>query len=370
MLISSTSQQTPYREQKRLSFSESLNQQAKREFYAGSVEKKVEGLTFREALALARPESVRATTGDRINPASDALLINLVDKMPIDLGRMTLGALKRWITSGDGAPEAHSTKSSDYVIGKQEPVKLGPLMNTLQAVMAEFPEFEPHIGEEHVWSPEAKLSQGASFPARLGMALKGERPFPVPIFGSKLISALGLGATSIVLPTGKEGELKNVILERDLGSVELHDLFREAYRLNEGDLYGTLLTAENVLSEGVYDPDRKDREVTRRLSYLRSDSEPHGDNFGAWYHLFGSALYSLMRPEWKANLAMKIEGAGSFILEGSDPQEDHLNKLGVELGKALKQVANSGLNPLAKAEPYLNLTEFSWDRKLPSRSDS
>jgi hypothetical protein len=345
----------------RLSFSQCLNQHAKDEFVAGSVEEKTRGLSFQEALRLAKPETDRATSPDRINPASDALLINLVDKMPVDLARMTWSAVQRWVHAGDGAPEAIRS-GERFQIGEQAPIQLEPLWQTLQAAMKEFPQFPPHVGPEHEWSPQSKKGFGLSFPTRAAMALQGERPLPSPIFGSKLVSALGLGATSLALPTGKEKELKTWLLAKEDRSVELDQLFGETYRLHEGDLYGALLCAENVLSEGVYTPDRQNREVTKKLSYLRSDSAPGGDNFGAWYHLMGSALYSMVRPEWKANLIMKIENAGSYILEGADRQEDHLNELGLQLGRRLKEVAKTGLDPEAKKAPYVNVQEFGWNR--------
>lgn len=348
----------------RLSFSASLNQQAQDSFIATSVEDKVEGMTFRQALRVASPETDRATSPQRINPASDALLLNLVDKLPVDLARMTWGAVSRFFSQGSSTPAALRQSVADYRIGQQSPLDLDPLLQTLNAVMAEFPQFEPHLGAEHAWSAEAEEYQGLGFFARVGQAIMGERPFPFPTLSrSKLICALGLGVTNLVMPTGKESELKSWVLSKEPGSVEFHQLFRESYRLSEGDLYATLLTTENVLCEGLYTPDRQEREVTRRLSYLRSDSAPAGDNFGSWYHLVGAALYSLVRPEWKASFVTKVEGAGSLILEGSDPQEDHINRLGVQLGQALRRVAEDGAPARVEAREYVNTREFGWDRR-------
>lgn len=348
---------------KRLSFSECLNKQASPDFVSSSVEDKTKGFSFREALAIASPETDRATKPDRVNPASDALLLNLTDRMPIDLLRMTSHAIKRWVTLGDAAPESVQPKLANYEIGNEPPLDIEPLLDTLQSVMREFPQYRPHIGPEHAWSKESRPGLGGSFPARALMAVKGERPFPAPILGSKLLSALALGATSLALPTGKEKELQDWMGAQDDRSIQFHELFREAYRLNQGDLYGTLLCAENVLSEGLFTPDRQDRDLTKKLSYLRSDSAPSGDNFGAWYHLMGAALYTIVRPEWKAKLAMKIEGAGSFILEGKDPQEGHINSLGIQLGKGLKEVAELGLKSEVGDKPYVNTKEFGWDRR-------
>lgn len=349
----------------RLSFSASLNRQAQDGFVPRSVEDATKGLSFRDALKVARPETDRVTSPERVNPASDALLLNLVDKLPVDLFRMTRHAVARWFVKGDAAPDSLREKVVQYKIGDQCPIDMTPLMQTLVSVMKETPQFTPFIGPEHEWSAESKNYQGVGFYTRVGQAILGERPLPFPTFSrSKLVCALGLGATNIVMPTGKEAGLKEWMLAQDSGSIELHDLFRQAYTLNEGDLYGTLLTAENVLCEGLYDPDRQNRELTKHLSYLRSDSAPKGDHFGSWYHLIGAALYSLVRPEWKAGFVMKVEAAGSVILEGSDAQEDYINELGVQLGQNLRKVAKQGLpSDSVPAHPYINLREFGWNRR-------
>jgi hypothetical protein len=342
----------------KLSFTECLNRQADDKVRKTSVEDAVDHVRFSDALKLARPEDQTVTRDDRINPASDALLLNLVDKLPRSLAGMTWNAVKRWVHHGQKSPEV---LAQSFQPGKQAPLKSAELLESLQAVINDCPEYEPHIGKEHVWSRQSKPYRGWGYFRRAVSAVKGERPFPFPTMGSsKLLCALGLGATAAVMPTGQEEKLQTWIKERDEGSIQLHSLFKESYKLNKGDLYGTLLTAENVLSEGLYSPDRQDREVTSKLSYLRNDSAPKGDNFGTWYHLFGSALYSLIRPEWKANTAMKIESAGSYILEGRDPQEHHINKLGVKLGVGLRSVAENGSQEKARIRDYVNRSEFGW----------
>jgi hypothetical protein len=347
----------------KLSFTACLNRQAEPGFQAEPVETFSSGSSFASDLRLLRPERHKITSEARVNPASDALLLNFVDKLPRSLAGMTWQAIKRWVSRGDATPAPlRDQQASDFVVGRQKPIDSKAFSQTLSAHMAEFP-YQPHIGPEHVWSKEGLSYQGLGFWKRVGSAIQGERPLPFPTFArSKLLCALGLGATSVVLPTGREEGLRNWILQQKPGSVEVAQLFRESYKLNQGDLYGTLLCAENVLSEGLYDPHRQDREVTSRLSYLRSDSAPQGDNFGGWYHLFGAALYSLMRPEWKSQVSMKVEDLGSLILEGKDPQEDHLNQLGMEMGLQLKKVAKEGLDRQATVVPYLNLREFPWDR--------
>ena len=318
----------------------------------------MDGVSFSEALKLARPEDYTTTKPDRVNPASDALLLNLTDKLPRSLAGMTWNAVKRWVHHGETSPEM---LAASFEPGKAAPLRSDALLETLQAVMNECPQYEPHIGKEHVWSAESRSHRGLGYFRRVLSAVKGDRPFPFPTMGSsKMLCALGLGATAAVMPTGHEDKLKEWVLSQDNGSIQLHDLFRETYKLNKGDLYGTLLTAENVLSEGLYSPGRQDRDITSRLSYLRNDSAPEGDNFGSWYHLFGSALFRLVRPEWKAQTAMKIESTGSYILEGRDPQEHHINKLGIELGAGLKEIAEKGCREKAQIRDYVNREEFGW----------
>lgn len=345
----------------RLNFTETLAKQADLKDGFRPVEDVVEGLSFGEILKTARPEEFRVTSTDRVNVGSDALLLNMGDKLPSALLNMTWKAVGRWVTHGSKAPEM---LKEPFQAGREVPLKFEELTESLESVINEFPEFEPHLGEEHVWSPKSKSHRGWGYWRRVVSALKGERQLPPPTYGaSKLLSALGLGATAAVLPTGKEEPLKEWVLSQEDGSVEVHGLFKKSYQLNEGDLYSTLLTAENILSEGLYTPDRQDRPVTRKLSYLRNDSAPHGDNFGGWYHLFGSALFSLMRPEWKARVSMKIESAGSLILEGRDPQEDHINELGVDLGQALKKIATTGTDREARVRDYVHRTEFGWKQE-------
>ena len=353
----------------KLSFTACLNRQAQADFQPAPVEVAVDGMTFSKALKTARPETDKASLTDRVNPASDALLFNFIDKLPQSLAQMTFAAIQRWVVRGDATPGAlKDSQGADFRIGKQVPLHMGALTHTLSARMAESPELTPHIGAEHVWSKDAKGYQGLGFWTRVGGFLKGERPFPFPTFGrSKLICALGLGATSVVMPTGQEKPLQQWMLQQKDGSIQVDQLFGQAYKLNQGDLYATLLCAENVLSEGLYDPDRQDRAVVSKLSYLRSDSAPLGDNFGGWYHLFGAALYSLMRPEWKSDLCLKVEDLGSLVLEGKDAQEDHLNQLGKQLGLELKKVAEQGLDRRAQPQPYVNRSEFGWDRSALSR---
>ena len=57
---------------------------------------------------------------------------------------------------------------------------------------------------------------------------------------------------------------------------------------------------------------------------------------------------------------MTIESAGSYILEGRDPQEHHINKLGVKLGVGLRKIVEEGGLEKARIRDYVNREEFGW----------
>ena len=63
-----------------------------------------------------------------------------------------------------------------------------------------------------------------------------------------------------------------------------------------------------------------------------------GDNFAAWYHFFGTALYALKRPAWLAQVVARTETAGSILLEGPDRQEAFINRQGAEFGSLLRRM--------------------------------
>lgn len=152
-------------------------------------------------------------------------------------------------------------------------------------------------------------------------------------------------------------------MQYDDRSVKIDDVLKESYVLNRGDIYLTLLTAENVLGRDFFDADRANRPLQKKLQYIRNDSKPEGDNFGAWYHFAGLALYSLVRPEWMAKSVAAVETFGSLFTEKSDKQENHINRLGAEFGSKLKKMIKeetwkNPLPPTADLE-YMNLKEFA-----------
>jgi hypothetical protein len=291
-----------------------------------------------------------------VDPQGDASLIRHLDRVPVELTKALFNFL---LHRNEDVKEARP----EFDTGRQKPIKNDALINRFIDIIQEHPEITPKIGEEHKWSPQAKKYNRFGFWRRLGSFIKGEQGPPAPLLGrSKLFLSLACGWTSHFMATGKENELESRLMGYKDRSAGLDDALRESYLLNDGNLYLTLLTAENVLSKDLYDKDRADKPLQKKLQYIRNDSAPHGDNFGAWYHYMGAALYGLMRPEAAAKSVMLTEAAGSLFLEGPDRQETLINVLGADFGGKLKNMIKNGTwkQPLPPGADrnFMNLTEF------------
>ena len=298
----------------------------------------------------------RQTSPKTNDPLGDAHIIRDLDKVPGEL-------IKSFVGFNTGKDKPAGGVKPDIQVGKQSPIKMDALMNKFKKIIQENPQVAPKIGEEHQWSPQAKKFLKFGFIKRLFGFMRRKNDFPVPLFGrSKLFLCLACGWTTRYMKTGNEKQLKSKLMKYKDKSVKLDDVLRESYLLNKGDLYGTLMTAENVLGNEIYKKDRANVPLQKKLEYIRNDSSPEGDNYGAWYHFMGAALYGLMRPGWMSSAVVKIESLGSLFLEGKDPQEDHINNLGSEFGTRLKKMINeeSWKTPVAlNADTnYMNLTEF------------
>ena len=169
---------------------------------------------------------------------------------------------------------------------------------------------------------------------------------------SKLFLCLACGWTSRYMLTGQEEALKAIIMAAPDRSLNIHDLFRESYVLNKGNLYLTLLTCENVLAGDPYRTDRGSDPIQVKLAYIRNDSSPAGDNYGAWYHFFGIGMYGFVRAPFVARAVAEIESFGSLFLEGPDKQEDFINRLGAIWGRKLEKMVKNKtyLSPLRSDE--------------------
>ena len=268
-----------------------------------------------------------------IDPKGDAFLIRKLDTIPIKLLNMLFnGALPQTIE--DEPVEI-------FEIGGTVPIDIDRLANKCSEIMLQhYPNLVPSPGEEHDWSPDAKDYLLFGFWHRLGCHVIGkQQDFPSPfVIGSKLFLCLACGWTARYCITGQEKALTNRVMAYPDGGVLPHDLFEESYILNKGNIYLTLLTCENVLAG---DPHRKGRQndpLQKKLAYIRHDSKEIGNNYGAWYHLFGIALYGMLRTNLTSRSVAEFENLGSFFYEGADKQETYINRHGALLGIKLKKI--------------------------------
>ena len=275
-----------------------------------------------------------------VDPMGDACLIRQLDTIP--------PKLLSYIFKGD-LPQVIAEKekkqvNGPYKIGTTLPIATDRLLNSCMDIMRRhFPDIVPVEGEEHVWSPQAAEYLRTGFWHRLGQHSRGrQKDFPVPLLGgSKLFFCLALGWTSRFCVTGMEQDLEAWIMSRPDRSVLPHDLFEQSYVLNGGNIYLTFLTCENVLASTPQRIERDSDPIQQKLAYIRHDSREVGDNYGAWYHFFGAALYGMQRGGMKSRIVVNAESLGSFFVEGPDRQEALLNSLGANFGHAFRKMLES-----------------------------
>ena len=274
-----------------------------------------------------------------VDPLGDARLFRQLDTIPIKLfSYIVHGTMPQ-------AEVAARAAAPKFDIGTTVPFDSDRLINKCSEIMRhEFPDIFPYIGEEHKWSPEASEYLPRAFWHRLGRHISGgQRDFPCPTFQcTKLFICLACGWTSRYCCTGQEKALLQRVMTYPDRSVQIHDLFAESYVLNGGDLYLTFLTCENLLAGIPHRRERADDPLQKKLSYIRIDSPEYGDNYGAWYHFFGIALYAMVRPECVSLFVADAESFGSFFLEGPDRQEDLINHHGALFGQKMRGLLDNG----------------------------
>ncbi len=271
-----------------------------------------------------------------VDPAGDAHLIRRLDTIP---------ALLLHLVVKGSLPQAGSRTEEQYRIRKTIPIDIDRLQNQFsQIIRRHYPDIEPVRGQEHEWSPEAKRYLRYGFWHRLHRyANYDQAEFPTPLFArSKLFLCLACGWSSRYCATGQEKALEERILQRPDRSVQIHELFEESYILNNGNIYLTLLTCENMLAAYPHRKDRDNDPLQKKLAYIRHDSKEIGDNYGAWYHFFGIALYGFVRRDFVSRFVANTESLGSLILEGADTQERYMNHYGVIFGQKLKRMIKDG----------------------------
>ena len=272
-----------------------------------------------------------------VDPKGDAYLLRMLDTIPIKVfTHLVNGSL----------PQAERDKRpADFRIGKTLAFDSRQLLNKCREIMRRnYPDIIPTLGEEHKWSPEAKRYMTYGYWHRLWRRLNGkQQDYPCPLFlRSKLLTCLACGWTSRYCVTGQEQALTERILRYPDRGVQLHQLFEESYVLNKGNLYLTFLTCENVLAGQPHRKGRGDDPLQRKLTYIRNDSTEDGDNYGAWYHFFGIALYGMLRPDYVSLTVADTESLGSFFMEGADRQESLINRYGADFGFEFRQMMDRG----------------------------
>lgn len=150
---------------------------------------------------------------------------------------------------------------------------------------------------------------------------------------SKIIMALATASSSRFLYVGHEEELIEWIKKRPDNSVSIEDLFHKSYILNGGNVYLTLLTIENVLSDATFEENRENTAVNRKLADLYAGSP---NKFGDWYHMFGTMLAGYVGEP--ARLIAKLYGIYRRISRGGAAEKATMaaDKVGADMGVELR----------------------------------
>jgi hypothetical protein len=235
-------------------------------------------------------------------------------------------------------------KCTMFNVSRKAPFKKDEMIERLQNVIKVYEEKNKDkkvfVGEFHDWDQSKKKELAKEFPQSL-------------VF-SKILTSLALGVSSKFLKTPNDTELRSWLESQDVVSVEIEDLFLKSLELNQGDLYLTLLSIENILSEYWKTPRRDQIIQTTRLKSITNHcpgSKPE-DVYGSWYHMFGMMLYGCVSGPVAADFVARTENTGSRILDaksvkregenvllhllvGSDPQEEKINRISGHVGHGL-----------------------------------
>lgn len=154
------------------------------------------------------------------------------------------------------------------------------------------------------------------------------------VVASKILMCLATATSARFMYVGQEVPLINWILSRQDNSVTIEQLFEESYNLNKGNVYLTVLTIENVLSDSTFEADREKTAVNRKLSDLYAGSP---NKFGDWYHLFGTMLAGYANEH--AEAIADLYGVYRKISRGSNAEKATISadKIGAKMGRQLRQ---------------------------------
>ena len=154
------------------------------------------------------------------------------------------------------------------------------------------------------------------------------------VVASKILMCLATATSARFMYVGQEVPLIDWILSRQDNSVTIEQLFEESYNLNKGNVYLTVLTIENVLSDSTFEADREKTAVNRKLSDLYAGSP---NKFGDWYHLFGTMLAGYANEH--AEAIADLYGVYRKISRGSNAEKATISadKIGAKMGRQLRQ---------------------------------
>jgi hypothetical protein len=181
-------------------------------------------------------------------------------------------------------------------------------------------------GESHLWSKKFKEDKKL-------LSVQTIRSIP-----SKMLTTLSEGKSGDLMVTEKEKELSQFILSQKTSSITPAELFRKSYQLNEGNLYLSLLTIENVLAKEWLHPKRDEFKQTQNLQPFSKVFGSHGDVFGHWYHMFGMMFYGYEKGAMSAGVVGKAESLGSLVISKfkDERQENRINMSAGRVGNNLK----------------------------------
>lgn len=158
--------------------------------------------------------------------------------------------------------------------------------------------------------------------------------FSAKSLASKLLMCLATATSSRFMYVGKEVDLIKWILSQPDNSVTIERIFNESYSLNEGNVYLTILTIENVLSDSTFEAEREKTAVNQKLADLYAGSP---NKFGDWYHLFGTMLAGYANEP--AETIADLYGVYRKISRGENAEKATMSadKIGAKMGTKLRQ---------------------------------
>lgn len=237
------------------------------------------------------------------------------------------------------------TQQKIYLEGHTNPIKAKEFAYMIDQIIIDglVDGITPKYGKVHEWSEEFKNSKSKKY------SVMGKF--------SKLLIALARGETSQYMLSGTEEQLESWILDQEVNSLYPHDLIKASYKINDGDMYLTLLSIENVLNRYWRVHNRRDLPVTIRLKPIINSFGQDGDNFGSWYHMFGIMLYGYVEGPLSARTVGGVESLGSHILGKfeDEKQEDFVNSQGAIIGaRVARSIRADGYMEIRRDKSRLN----------------